>query len=78
MMASIERRIERLEEAAGHHEEPIVCVCPDRPDETSEEAIARIRIERPETPERARFIVVNTGLYRSPSSPMGSRHDQQY
>jgi hypothetical protein len=71
-MASIERRIEQLEDAAGQREELTVVVCLDRPDETSEQAVARYRIERPDTPEGARFIVVNTGLYRSPNSFAGT------
>jgi hypothetical protein len=70
-MASIERRIEQLEDAAGQCEEPTVVVCLDFPDETSEEAVARYRIERPDTPECARFIVVNTGLYRAPGEGGG-------
>jgi hypothetical protein len=71
-MMDTETRFEAAESAAGPHEEPTVCVCLDRPDETTEDAIARIRAERPDTPERARFIVVNTGLYRAPGSLAGA------
>lgn len=71
-MASIEQRIERLEDAIDSQDAPTVCVCLDYPDETSEEAVARYRSEHPDTPERAQFIVVNTGFYRSPDSFAGT------
>lgn len=67
-MPSIQRRIEQLENAAGHHDEPTVCVCHNHPDETTDDAIARYRTQRPDIPERAWFIVVDTGLYRAPGS----------
>jgi len=68
MSASIERRVGRLESAAGSRDEPTVIVCLNHADEDIAEAVARYRAERPDTPERARFIVVNTGFYRSPGA----------
>jgi hypothetical protein len=58
----------RLESAAGTRDEPTVFVCLNHPDEATEEAVTRYRAERPDTSERVRFIVVNTGFYRTPGS----------
>lgn len=66
-MATIERRIEQLEQAAGIHEEPTCIVVTDGPDESSEAAMARHRAEYPDTPERARFIVFVSGFAAKPA-----------
>jgi hypothetical protein len=65
---SIERRVVRLESAAGYRDEPTVFVRLNHPDEATEEAVTRYRAECPDTPLRARFIVVDTGIYRTPGS----------
>jgi hypothetical protein len=38
---------------------------PGTSDETSNEALARYRVERPDVPEHAWFIVVGTGIFTS-------------
>jgi hypothetical protein len=38
------------------------------PDEPGDIAVTQYRAERPDTPERARFLVVDTGIYRAPGN----------
>jgi hypothetical protein len=67
-MTSLTRRLDRLEGTAGAHEAPACFVVTDYPGEPADAAVARYRAERPDTPEKARFIVVNTGIYRAPGN----------
>ena len=67
-MTSLTRRLDRLEGTVGIHEGPTVFVCLNHADEAAEEAVTRHRAEHPDTSEHARFLVVHTGLYRSPGS----------
>jgi hypothetical protein len=67
-MTNLTRRIEQLEDAAGIHDEPTCIVVIDFPGESIDAAVARYRAERPDTPEHARFVVVNTGFYRAPGN----------
>src|SRR5262249_58550929 len=62
-MAEMAKRIARLEANSGDHR--TVVICPDRADETSDEAIARHMAMRPADRAAGRIIVVDTGIYRS-------------
>ena len=76
MTERLRKRVEALEATprdGGSREEQTVYVCLSRPDEATEEAVMRHRAERPDTPERARFVVVDTGVYRTP----GSTHENR-
>jgi hypothetical protein len=55
-VASLKKRLDRLQPATV----PVHFIVLDRPDETLEEALAR----RP-APDRARVMLVDTGIYRS-------------
>jgi hypothetical protein len=67
---SIERRVERLESAAGYRDEPTCIVVTGSPDETMDAAVARYRAEIPDIPENANFIVGVTGFSRAPGDPL--------